>query len=85
MENKYFAFTEEQKKRIRSIVNKYFIEEDCDTWGHYMGCSGGTAFGPPCRNCNRGKNYLPDDYVRENNNRMLEEIEKIINEQMIGN
>lgn len=80
MENKHFAFTEEQKKRIRSIVNKYFIEEDCDTCGHYMGCSGGAAFGPPCSNCNKGQNYLPDDYVRENNNKMFEEIEKIINE-----
>ena len=80
MVNKHFAFTEEQKKRIRSIVNKYFIEEDCDTCGHYMGCSVGATFGPPCSNCNREQNYLPDDFVRENNNRMLEEIEKIINE-----
>lgn len=80
MENKHFTFTEEQKKRIRGIINKYFIWEGCDTCGHYIGCSGGAAFGPPCSNCDGGKNYMPDNDVRESNNQMFEKIEKIINE-----
>lgn len=45
-----------------------------------MGCSNGTALGPPCSNCNGGKNYIADCHTKESDNQMFEEIEKIINE-----
>ena len=80
MEKTYFTLTEKQKERIMRVISKHYIWGGCDTCGHYMGCSGGAAFGPPCSNCDGGKNYLPDNDARESNNRMFEEIEKIINE-----
>ena len=41
VEDTHFTFTEEQKERIKRIINKHYTEEGCDTCGHYMGCSGG--------------------------------------------
>lgn len=76
----YFTFTEEQRERIKRIIDKHYIPGWCDTCNHYMGCSNGAAFGPPCSNCNGGKNYLADSQTMESNNQMFEEIEEIINE-----
>ena len=76
----YFTFTEEQRGRIKRIIDEHYIPGWCDTCNHYMGCSNGAAFGPPCSNCNGGKNYIADSQTRESDNRMFEEIEKIINE-----
>ena len=80
VEDTHFTFTEEQKERIKRIINKHYTEEGCDTCGHYMSCSGGGAFGPPCSNCDGGENYMPDNDTRKSNDQMFEEIEKIINE-----
>ena len=79
-ENMEFTFTEEQKGRIKRIIDKHYISGWCDTCNHYLGCSNGAAFGPPCSNCNGGKNYIADSQTNESDNRMFEEIEKIINE-----
>lgn len=79
-QNYNFTFTEEQKGRIKRIIDRHYIPGWCDTCNHYMGCSNGTAFGPPCSNCNGGKNYIADSQTNESDNRMFEEIEKIINE-----
>lgn len=75
-----FTFTEEQKKKIKRIINQHYIQECCDTCNHYMGCSGGATFGPPCSNCNGGDNYVADVQTQEADNLMFKEIEKIINE-----
>lgn len=80
MEPIYFTFTEEQKREVKRVINLHYIPEWCDTCNHYMGCSGGTAFGSPCSNCNGGDNYVADTQTQEADNLMFEEIEKIINE-----
>ena len=80
MKSTCFTFTEEQKKRMKRIINQHYIQEWRDTCNHYLGCSGGTTLGPPCSNCNGGDNYVADKQTKESNNLMFKEIEKIINE-----
>lgn len=76
----YFTFTEEQRDRIKGIINQYYHPESCDICNRFVGLYGTTILEPPFKNCTGRKDYEAMKEARESNNRMFEEIEKIINE-----
>ena len=47
----YFTFTEEQKCRIKKIINQFYNPEICDICNRYGGIQGGTDFTPPFKSC----------------------------------
>lgn len=76
----YFTFTEEQRNRIKRIINEYYNPESCDICNRYVETHGDTFLIPPFRNCTGQRNFEAMKEARESNNRMFEEIEEIINE-----
>lgn len=76
----YFTFTEEQRVRIKKIINQYYHPEACDICNRFVGLHGTTILEPPFKNCTGRKDYEAMKEARESNNQMFEEIEKIINE-----
>ena len=76
----YFTFTEEQRGRIKRIINQYYHPESCDICNRYVEVHGTPTLNPPFVDCIGRKDYEALREARESNNQMFEEIEKIINE-----
>lgn len=76
----YFTFTEEQRNRIKLIINQYYNPESCDICNRYLDFHEIKTQQPPFKNCSGRKDFEALKEARESNNRMFEEIEKIINE-----
>jgi len=76
----YFTFTEEQRSRIKILINQYYNPESCDICNQYVEIHGAKTLQPPFKNCSGRKDFEVLKEAEESNNRMFEEIEKIINE-----
>ena len=46
-----FKFREDQKCRIKEIINQFYNPEICDICNRYGGIQGGTDFTPPFKSC----------------------------------
>lgn len=76
----YFTFTEEQRSRIKIIINQYYNPKSCDICHRYVEIHEAKTLQPPFKNCTGRKDLGALKEAEESNNRMFEEIEKIINE-----
>jgi hypothetical protein len=75
-----FTFTEEQKCKIKEIINQYYTPENCDICDRYKKVHKETFLEPPFKNCSARKDIKALKEAEESNEEMFKEIEKIIQE-----
>lgn len=75
-----FTFTEEQKRRIKEIINLYYTPENCDICDRYKKVHKETFLEPPFKNCSARKDIKALKEAEESNEKMFKEMEKIIQE-----
>ena len=73
-----FSFTEDQKCMIKEIINLYYNPDNCDICNRYREVHKETILEPPFKNCSARKDIKALKEARESNEKMFEEIEKII-------
>ena len=76
-----FKFREEQKCRIKEIINQYYTPENCDICNRYKEVHKDTVLEPPFKNCSARKDIKALREAMETNETMFKEMEKIIQEE----
>ena len=79
-----FKFREDQKCRIKEIINQYYTPENCDICNRYKEVHKDTALEPPFKNSSARKDNKALKEARESNKHMFEEMEIIIQEEKLS-